>query len=166
MEKKPVSGVVFSKNEARITLLKVSDQPGTAAKILGIISSSGIVVDMIIQNQSASLDPGGGEPHTDFSFTVPLSDYDRALELMRDTAAEIGAERIVGTDNIAKISLVGAGMRNHAGVATQMFQALAREGINISLISTSEIKISCIIEKKYAELAVRALHDAFELDQT
>jgi aspartate kinase len=166
MEKKPVTGVAHSKNEARITLLKVSDQPGTAAKILGIISSSGIVVDMIIQNQSASLDPDSGEPHTDFSFTVPLSDYSKALELMRDTAAEIGAERIVGTDNIAKISLVGVGMRNHAGVATKMFQALAREGINISLISTSEIKISCIIEKKYAELAVRALHDAFGLHQT
>jgi len=164
MEKKPVTGVAYSKNEARITLLKVSDQPGTAAKILGIISASGIVVDMIIQNQSANLDPDG-EPHTDFSFTVPLSDYPKALELMRDTAAEIGAERIVGTDNIAKISLVGVGMRNHAGVATQMFQALAREGINISLISTSEIKISCIIEKKYTELAVRALHDAFELHQ-
>jgi len=165
MEKKPVAGVAYSKNEARITLLKVSDQPGTAAKILGIISASGIVVDMIIQNQSVNIDSGGGEPHTDFSFTVPLSDYPKALELMRDTAAEIGAERIVGTDNIAKISLVGVGMRNHAGVATQMFQALAREGINISLISTSEIKISCIIEKKYTELAVRALHDAFELHQ-
>ncbi|MDR2934979.1 MAG: aspartate kinase [Candidatus Adiutrix sp.] len=165
MEKKPVVGVAYSKNEARITLLKVSDQPGTAAKILGIISASGIVVDMIIQNQSANIDPNSGEPHTDFSFTVPLSDYPKALELMRDTAAEIGAERIVGTDNIAKISLVGVGMRNHAGVAAQMFQALAREGINISLISTSEIKISCIIEKKYTELAVRALHDAFELHQ-
>ncbi len=165
MEKKPVVGVAYSKNEARITLLKVSDQPGTAAKILGIISASGIVVDMIIQNQSGNIDSDGGEPHTDFSFTVPLSDYPKALELMRDTAAEIGAERIVGTDNIAKISLVGVGMRNHAGVATQMFQALAREGINISLISTSEIKISCIIEKKYTELAVRALHDAFELHQ-
>jgi aspartate kinase len=165
MEKKPVSGVAYSKNEARITLLKVSDQPGIAAKILGIISASGIVVDMIIQNQSVNIDPDSGEPHTDFSFTVPLSDYPKALELMLDTAAEIGAERVVGTDNIAKISLVGVGMRNHAGVATLMFQALAREGINISLISTSEIKISCIIEKKYAELAVRALHDAFELHQ-
>ncbi|MDR3038149.1 MAG: aspartate kinase, partial [Candidatus Adiutrix sp.] len=165
MEKKPVSGVAYSKNEARITLLKVSDQPGIAAKILAIVSAAGIVVDMIIQNQSVNIDPGNGEPHTDFSFTVPLSDYPKALELMRETAAEIGAERIVGTDNIAKISLVGVGMRNHAGVAAQMFQTLAREGINISLISTSEIKISCIIEKKYTELAVRALHDAFELHQ-
>ena len=163
MEKKPVTGVAYSKNEARITLLKVSDQPGTAARILGIISASDIVVDMIIQNQSANIDQDSGEPYTDFSFTVPLSDYSKALELMRDAASDIGAESVVGTDNIAKISLVGVGMRNHAGVAAQMFQALAREGINISLISTSEIKISCIIEKKYTELAVRALHDAFEL---
>ncbi len=165
MEKKPVSGVAYSKNEARITLLKVADQPGIAAKILSIVAASSIVVDMIIQNQSVEIEPATGEPHTDFSFTVPLSDYPKALELMQDTAAEIGAERIVGTDNIAKISLVGVGMRNHAGVATLMFQTLAKEGINISLISTSEIKISCIIEKKYTELAVRALHDAFALDQ-
>lgn len=165
MEKKPVSGVAYSKNEARITLLKVADQPGIAAKILSIVAASSIVVDMIIQNQSVKIEPSTGEPHTDFSFTVPLTDYPKALELMQDTAAEIGAERIIGTDNIAKISLVGVGMRNHAGVATLMFQTLAKEGINISLISTSEIKISCIIEKKYTELAVRALHDAFALDQ-
>ena len=163
MEKKPVSGVAYSKNEARITLLKVTDQPGIAAKILGIISGSGIVVDMIIQNPSAGSDPAGGQAKTDFSFTVPLSDYAKTMELMEGTASEIGAEKIIGNDNIAKISLVGVGMRNHAGVATQMFQALAKESINISLISTSEIKISCIIEKKYTELAVRALHDAFDL---
>ncbi|MDR1043901.1 MAG: aspartate kinase [Candidatus Adiutrix sp.] len=163
MEKKPVTGVACSKNEARITLLKVADRPGMAAKILGIVSASGIVVDMIIQNQSAEVDPASGRAHTDFSFTVPLSDYAKAMELMEGTAGEIGAERIIGTDNIAKISLVGVGMRNHAGVATQMFQTLAREGINISLISTSEIKISCVIEKKYTELAVRALHEAFGL---
>ncbi|MDL2260468.1 aspartate kinase [Deltaproteobacteria bacterium OttesenSCG-928-K17] len=163
MEKKPVTGVACSKNEARITLLKVADNPGTAAKILSIVSASGIVVDMIIQNQSVEKDPETGAALTDFSFTVPLPDYAKAMELMKDTAAEIGVGRIVGTDNIAKISLVGVGMRNHAGVATQMFQTLAKEGINISLISTSEIKISCIIEKKYTELAVRALHDAFGL---
>ena len=163
MEKKPVSGVAYSKNEARITLMQVADQPGIAAKILGIVSASGIVVDMIIQNQSVEVDHGSDKLHTDFSFTVPLSDYAKAMELMEAAASEIGAERIVGTDKIAKISLVGVGMRNHAGVATQMFQTLAKEGINISLISTSEIKISCIIEKKYTELAVRALHDAFEL---
>ncbi len=163
MEKKPVTGVAYSKNEARITLLKVADQPGIAAKILGIVSASGVVVDMIIQNQSVE---NSGQPRTDFSFTVPLSDYAKAMELMEGTASEIGVERIIGTDNIAKISLVGVGMRNHAGVATQMFQALAKEGINISLISTSEIKISCIIDKKYTELAVRALHDAFGLGDT
>lgn len=166
MEKKPVTGVAYSKNEARITLMKVADQPGIAAKILGIISASGIVVDMIIQNQSMEMDPATGKPLTDFSFTVPLSDYAKTMELMNGTAQEIGVERIVGTDNIAKISLVGVGMRNHAGVATQMFQTLAREGINISLISTSEIKISCVVEKKYSELAVRALHDAFGLGDT
>lgn len=166
MEKKPVTGVAYSKNEARITLMKVSDQPGIAAKILGIISASGIVVDMIIQNQSVEIDPATGKPLTDFSFTVPLSDYAKTMELMNGTAGEIGADRIVGTDNIAKISLVGVGMRNHAGVASQMFQTLAKEGINISLISTSEIKISCVIEKKYTELAVRALHDAFGLGET
>ncbi|MDR0882115.1 MAG: aspartate kinase [Candidatus Adiutrix sp.] len=165
MEKKPVTGVAYSKNEARITLTKVADQPGIAAKIMGIISKSGIVVDMIIQNQSAEIDPALGQPLTDISFTVPLSDYARAMEMMEGTAAEVKAARIVGTDNIAKISLVGVGMRNHAGVASQMFQTLANEGINISLISTSEIKISCIIEKKYTELAVRALHDAFGLGQ-
>jgi aspartate kinase len=163
MEKKPVSGVAYSKNEARVTLLKVADQPGTAAKILGIVSASGIVVDMIIQNQSVDGDPAAGESRTDFSFTVPLADYAKTMELMEATASEIGVEKIVGTDNIAKISIVGVGMRNHAGVATQMFQTLAKEGINISLISTSEIKISCIIDKKYTELAVRALHDAFGL---
>jgi len=167
MEKKPVTGVAYSKNEARITLLKVADQPGIAAKILGIVSASGLVVDMIIQNQSVENGgSGNGQARTDFSFTVPLSDYAKAMELMEGTAAEIGVERIIGTDNIAKISLVGVGMRNHAGVATQMFTALAKEGINISLISTSEIKISCIIDKKYTELAVRALHDAFGLGDT
>lgn len=165
MEKKPVTGVAYSKNEARITLLKVADLPGIAAKILEIISASGIVVDMIIQNQSVDIDPATGGAMTDFSFTVPLEDFEKALELMQGTASELGAERVVGTDNIAKISLVGVGMRNHAGVASQMFQTLAREGINISLISTSEIKISCIIEKKYTELAVRALHDAFGLGE-
>lgn len=163
MEKKPVSGVAYSKNEARVTLLKVADQPGIAAKILGIVSASGIVVDMIIQNQSVEVDPATGRSRTDFSFTVPLADYKKTMELMEATAEEIGIERIVGNDNIAKISLVGVGMRNHAGVAAQMFQALAREGINMSLISTSEIKISCIIEKKYTELAVRALHESFGL---
>jgi aspartate kinase len=166
MEKTPVRGVTQSINEARITLLKVPDQPGVAARILSLISKAGIVVDMIIQNQSVSQGSNGEVTHfTDFSFTVPLSDYNKTMELMEAAGREIGADRILGDDNIAKVSIVGVGMRNHAGVATLMFQALAKEGINLSMISTSEIKISCVIEKKYAELAVRALHDAFHLEQ-
>jgi aspartate kinase len=168
MEKTPVRGVTHSVNEARITLLKVPDLPGVAARILNIVSKAGIVVDMIIQNHS--------EPHeveanngvtvlTDFSFTVPATDYDKALDLMKAAGQEIGAAEVLGDSNIAKVSIVGVGMRNHAGVAAVMFQTLAKEGINLSMISTSEIKISCVIEKKYAELAVRALHDAFNLGE-
>jgi aspartate kinase len=159
MEKNPVRGVTHQMNEARITLAKVPDKPGMAAKILGIVSKAEIIVDMIIQNRSI-----GAEGYTDFSFTVPLADYGRAKELMNAAAGELGAEGVLGDDDIAKISIVGAGMRNHAGVAAVMFQALAQEGINIDMITTSEIKISCVIAKKYAELAVRALHDAFHLD--
>jgi aspartate kinase len=166
MEKTPVRGVTHSVNEARVTLQKVPDKPGVAARILGLISKAGIVVDMIIQNQPAAPGTGGELGHwTDFSFTVPLSDYPKTMELMEAAGREIGSVGVVGDDDIAKLSIVGVGMRNHAGVATLMFQTLAREGINISMISTSEIKISCIIEKKYAELAVRALHDAFGLDK-
>ncbi|MDR1309912.1 MAG: aspartate kinase [Deltaproteobacteria bacterium] len=161
MERTPVRGVTHSVNEARITLLRVPDQPGVAARILSLISRAGIVVDMIIQNQSVSADE---EPQwTDFSFTVPASDFESTMELMRSAGEEIGAADVIGDGNIAKVSSVGVGMRNHAGVATLMFQSLAREGINISMISTSEIKISCVIEKKYAELAVRTLHGAFSL---
>ncbi|MDR0356451.1 MAG: aspartate kinase [Deltaproteobacteria bacterium] len=166
MEKTPVRGVTHSVNEARITLLRVPDLPGVAARILSIISKAGVVVDMIIQNQSA-LPPDetddGQIQLTDFSFTVPSGDYDTTLDLMKAAGQEIGAAEVVGDNNIAKVSIVGVGMRNHAGVATLMFQTLAREGINLSMISTSEIKISCVIEKKYAELAVRALHEAFKL---
>jgi aspartate kinase len=130
-----------------------------AARILTIISKAEIIVDMIIQNRSKT-----AEGYTDFSFTVPLNDYPRAMELMQAAQPELSAEGIVGDDNIAKVSIVGVGMRNHAGVAATMFQALAKEGINIEMITTSEIKISCVIAKKYAELAVRALHDAFHLE--
>ncbi|MDR2442281.1 MAG: aspartate kinase [Deltaproteobacteria bacterium] len=166
MEKTPVRGVTCSVNEARITLQKVPDKPGVAARILSLISKAGIVVDMIIQNQSVAKKPDNGITQwTDFSFTVPAADYPKTMELMEETAREIGAEKVLGDDNIAKVSIVGVGMRNHAGVATVMFSTLAKESINISMISTSEIKISCIIERKYAELAVRALHDAFELDK-
>jgi aspartate kinase len=166
MEKTPVRGVTHSANEARVTLRKVPDEPGVAARILGLITKAGIVVDMIIQNQSAALAPSGEDGHlTDFSFTVPLADYPKTMELMAIAGQEIGAESVVGDDNIAKLSIVGVGMRNHAGVAALMFQTLAKERINIAMISTSEIKISCVIEKKYAELAVRALHEAFGLDK-
>ncbi|MDR1657162.1 MAG: aspartate kinase [Deltaproteobacteria bacterium] len=166
MEKTPVRGVTHSVNEARITLQRVPDKPGVAARILSLISKAGIVVDMIIQNQSVSSEPIDGITHwTDFSFTVPATDFAKTMELMKETGREIEVGQVVGDDNIAKVSIVGVGMRNHAGVATLMFQTMAREGINISMISTSEIKISCIIEKKYAELAVRSLHDAFELEK-
>lgn len=160
MEKRIVSGVTYSKMEARITVVKVPDTPGMAAKILIPVSDAGIVVDMIIQNTSA-----GGQGQTDFSFTVPSSDYQKAMEIVTDIARQIGAEKVLGDENIAKVSLIGIGMRSHAGVASKMFAALAKEGINIRMISTSEIKVSCVITEKYTELAVRALHDAFELEQ-
>ncbi|MDR2354317.1 MAG: aspartate kinase [Deltaproteobacteria bacterium] len=163
METTPVRGVTHSMNEARITLVRVKDEPGVAARILAIIAKAEIVVDMIIQNKSAL--EGDQGRFTDFSFTIPLSDYPRTMELMHSAQNELGAKEILGDDNIAKISIVGTGMRNHAGVAAAMFQALAKEGINLNMISTSEIKISCIIEKKYAELAVRALHDTFNLGE-
>jgi len=152
--------VVYHRNEARITLTRVPDRPGIAAAILTPISDAGIVVDMIIQNTSIA-----GDNTTDFSFSVPKGDFERAMSLVRDVAQEIGAEKVLGDDSITKISLVGVGMRNHAGVATKMFEALAREGINILMISTSEIKISCVISDKYTELAVRAVHSAFGLDK-
>ncbi|MDR2404764.1 MAG: aspartate kinase [Deltaproteobacteria bacterium] len=163
MEKTPVRGVTHQMNEARVTLVRVKDEPGVAARILTIISKAEIIVDMIIQNRSRSLE-GSSSGFTDFSFTVPLSDYQRTMELMNTAKNELGAEDILGDDNIAKVSIVGVGMRNHAGVAATMFQAMAREGINIEMITTSEIKISCVIAKKYAELAVRTLHDAFQLE--
>jgi aspartate kinase len=158
MESMLVSGVTYSKNEARITVNKVPDQPGVAAKIFLPISDAGIVVDMIIQNTRAG-------SLTDLTFTVPRSEYARAMGLLQNIAAEINAESVTGAENIAKVSIVGVGMRNHSGIASTMFQILAKEGINIMMISTSEIKVSCIIEEKYTELAVRALHDAFALDR-
>ncbi len=158
MEGKVVSGVTYNKNEARITISGVPDQPGIATKIFTPISDADIIVDMIIQNQ----DTGNGM--TDMTFTVIRSDYQRTLKLLESVVKETGATGgIHGSDSITKISIVGVGMRNHSGIATTMFSILSREGINISMISTSEIKVSCIIEEKYTELAVRALHDAFEL---
>ncbi len=158
MEGKVVSGVTYNRNEARVTISGVPDQPGIATKIFTPISNADIIVDMIIQNQ----DTGNGM--TDMTFTVIRSDYKRTLKLLETVAEETGATGgIHGSDAITKISIVGVGMVNHSGIATTMFSILSREGINISMISTSEIKVSCIIEEKYTELAVRALHDAFEL---
>jgi aspartate kinase len=158
MEQLVVSGVTHDLNQARITLKKVPDQPGIAAKIFSPIAEAGILVDMIIQNTRA-----GGQ--TDLTFTVPKADYKRALEMQKRLAEKIGTEDVLGDPNIAKVSVIGVGMKNHSGVASLMFNALARENINIIMISTSEIRISCVIEEKYAELAVRVLHTAFGLDR-
>ncbi len=160
MEGLIVSGVTYNRNEARITVSGVPNQPGIAAKIFTPISDADIIVDMIIQNQDA------GRGKADMTFTVMRADYDRTLKLLQEVVAKIGAEKVQGDTNITKISIVGVGMRNHSGIASTMFNVLAKEGINISMISTSEIKVSCVIEEKYTELAVRALHDAFELDKT
>ncbi len=157
MEKVPVSGVAYDKNEARITIRKVRDRPGTAAKIFRPVFEAGVVVDMIVQNTSE-------EGQTDLTFTIPKPDFQKTMELVRQVGEEIGAERVLGDEDIAKISVIGVGMRSHAGVAQKMFEVLARENINIMMISTSEIKVSCIIDQKYTELAVRVLHHAFGLD--
>ncbi|MFP3910495.1 MAG: aspartate kinase [Desulfobacteraceae bacterium] len=157
MERVMVSGVTYNKNEARVTIKKVPDQPGTASKIFDPIFKTGIVVDMILQNTSeAGL--------TDLTFTVPKTDFYKTMKLVSEVAEEIGAEKVLGDEDIAKVSIIGVGMRTHAGVAKKMFEALAAENINIMMISTSEIKISCVIEEKYTELAVRILHSTFGLD--
>ena len=157
MEKVLVSGVAYNKNEARITIRRVPDRPGIAAQIFGPISKSGVVVDMIIQNTSE-------DGITDLTFTVPKPDFYKTMKLVSDVAQNIGAEKVLGDEDIAKVSIVGVGMRTHAGVALKMFETLAKENINIIMISTSEIKVSCVIEEKYTELAVRVLHKAFDLD--
>jgi len=158
MERLVVSGVTHDKDQTRITLKKVPDKPGVASKIFTPISTAGIVVDMIIQNTRA-----GGQ--TDLTFTVPMADFKQALEIEKKIAEEIKAEDVFGDEKIAKVSVIGVGMKDHSGVASTMFAALAKENINIMMISTSEIRISCIIEEKYTELAVRVLHSAFELDK-
>jgi aspartate kinase len=154
MERLVVSGVTYNRNEAKIRVRGVKDQPGVVARLFSPISEAGIVVDMIIQNQSQ-------EGSTDVTFTVGHLDYRRGLELARRVGRELGAQAVEGDERIAKVSIVGLGMKDHAGVATRMFQVLAHEGINIQMISTSEIKVSVVIEEKYLELAVRALHAAF-----
>jgi aspartate kinase len=158
MERLVVSGVTHDKDQARITLKKVPDKPGIAAKIFTPIADAGIVVDMIIQNTRA-------EGQTDLTFTVPKASFNQALEMEKKIAEGIGAEDVFGDEKIAKVSVIGVGMKDHSGVASKMFTALAKENINIMMISTSEIRISCIIAEKYTELAVRELHSAFELDK-
>lgn len=156
MEQVVVSGVTYDRNQAKITLLGVPDRPGIAARLFGGIAKENIIVDMIIQNISQ-------EGLTDISFTVPRADAKKAVSLVSTLVREIGANDVQLTEDIAKVSIVGVGMRSHSGVAATMFETLAREGINIMMISTSEIKISCVVDAKYTELAVRALHEAFEL---
>ena len=159
MEKAIVSGIAFNRDEAKISVLGVPDKPGIAYSILGAVADANIEVDVIIQNISK-------DGKTDFSFTVNHGDFERALELLRTKVQpEVGAAEVVGDPRIAKVSIVGIGMRSHVGVASKMFKALADEGINIQMISTSEIKTSVVIDEKYMELAVRTLHRAFELDQ-
>lgn len=156
MEEALISGIAFSRDEAQLTVTGVPDSPGMAYKIIGAVSALNIEVDMIVQNV-------GADGMADFTFTVHRNDYERALENLRKAADKLGARDVRGDTRIAKVSLVGVGMRSHAGVASRMFEALGQEGVNILMISTSEIKISVIIQEKYLELAVRALHDAFEL---
>ena len=156
MEKVLVSGVAYNKDEARITIKKVPDNPGIASQIFKPIGEAGVVVDMIVQNTSE-------DGLTDVTFTVSKSDFYHTMKVVRDVAQEIGAEKVLGDEDISKVSIIGVGMRSHAGVAQTMFETLFKENINILMISTSEIKISCIIEEKYTELAVRSLHKAFGL---
>jgi aspartate kinase len=158
MEQAVISGIAFNRDEAKLTILGVPDQPGVASKILGAIANANIEVDMIIQNIAE-------DSTTDFTFTVHRNDYEQAMYVLNQAAQELGAREVAGDNKIIKISLVGVGMRSHAGIASTMFKALADEGINIRMISTSEIKISVVVDEKYLELGVRALHEAFELDK-
>ena len=159
MEQAVISGIAFSRDEAKITVIGVPDRPGIAFQIIGAIADANIEVDMIIQNQSV-------DGKTDFSLTVPRGDYARSMDILNSSVKEkIGATSIVGDTHVSKVSVVGVGMRSHVGIAAQMFRTLFEEGINIQMISTSEIKISVLIDEKYMELAVRALHKAFELEK-
>jgi len=156
MEQAQISGIAFNRDEAKLTVLGVPDQPGVASKILGPIADAGVEVDMIVQNVAE-------DATTDFTFTVHRNDYAKALGILQEVARELRAREVNGDDKIVKISLVGVGMRSHAGIASKMFRALAEEGINIRMISTSEIKVSVVLDEKYLELGVRALHEAFDL---
>ncbi|HUL20649.1 MAG TPA: aspartate kinase [Thermodesulfobacteriota bacterium] len=159
MEKVVVSGVTYNKNEAKIEVMRLPDTPGVAAKLFKPIADANIVVDMIIQTSSTE------KGCADVAFTVPKSDFAKTLQIVKEANKDFTGKEVKFNEDIAKVSIVGVGMRSHSSVAAQMFSALAKEGINIHMISTSEIKISCIIDSKYTELAVRALHDAFELDK-
>jgi aspartate kinase len=158
MEQALISGIAFNRDEAKLTVLGVPDHPGIASQILGPIAKNNIEVDMIIQNT-------GYDGSTDFTFTIHRSDYKNARAILQKTADSLGAREVIGDEHIAKISVVGVGMRSHAGIASTMFECLAKESINISMISTSEIKISVVIDEKYLELGVRSLHKAFHLEQ-
>ncbi len=157
VEQATIAGIAFTRDEAQLTIAGVPDKPGVASLILGPVTEANIEIDMIVQNI-------GADGSTDFTFTVHRNDYPKTLELLEKTAQELGAQQVIGDDKIVKLSLVGVGMRSHAGIANTMFQTLARESINIRMISTSEIKISVVIDEKYLELAVRSLHEAFGLD--
>ena len=156
MEEVVVTGVTHDRSQAKISILRVPDRPGIAAQVFGAIAATNVVVDMIVQNISR-------DGYTDMSFTLPRGDHARAVSTLESIARGIGAQGVVHDERVAKVSIVGVGMRSHSGVAAKMFTTLAQEGINIQMISTSEIAVSCVIEDKYAELAVRSLHDAFEL---
>ena len=159
MERPIISGIAFTRDEAKVIVRGVPDIPGAAYKILGPIGDANVEVDMIVQNI-------GEDKTTDFTFTVHRNDFARAQEILKNVAKELGAKEVIGDTDIAKVSLVGVGMRSHAGIASKMFGALAQDGINIQMIGTSEIKISVVIDEKYLELAVRSLHSAFDLDKT
>ncbi len=158
MESALISGIAFNRDEAKLTITGVPDLPGVAYKILGPIADANIEVDMIVQNIA-------DDASTDFTFTVHRNDYQRAKAILEQTCSELGARKVTGDESIVKVSIVGVGMRSHAGIASTMFKTLASEGINIRMIATSEIKISVVVDEKYMELAVRALHAAFNLDQ-
>ncbi|MDD4458020.1 MAG: aspartate kinase, partial [Syntrophotalea acetylenica] len=158
METVLVSGITYNKDEAKISVMGVPDKPGIAARLFTPLTTANITIDMIIQNVS-------NDGLTDLTFTVPHGDFKKALKAVEETALEIGAAGVRSDENIAKISIVGVGMRSHSGIASKMFQVLSQEGINIQMISTSEIKVSCIVDAKYTELAVRVLHQAFGLDK-
>jgi aspartate kinase len=158
LEKELVSGIAYSRDEAKITLQRIADRPGVAAGLFGPLADANINVDMIVQNSSRN-----GET-TDMTFTVARSQLVRALEVLEKAKAAIGCEQIYSDDNVAKVSVIGVGMRSHAGVAQRMFSTLAEKGINIQVISTSEIKVSVLIAEEYVELALRSLHSAYGLD--